>query len=32
MDTMESIFEMYKEMNILGMTPPMKVEKAKALV
>jgi hypothetical protein len=31
-DTVESIFEMYKEMNVLGMVPPMNVDKAKALV
>jgi hypothetical protein len=29
---MESIFEMYQEMNVLGMVPPMNVDKAKALI
>lgn len=31
-DTRESLFEMYSEMVQLGMLPPMKVDRAKALL
>lgn len=31
-DTLEGIFEMYREMAVLGMVPPMKVESARPLV